>query len=111
MKNRPSGNPSARHGGIQPHEVRGEKLDEVLRMLKKLPISEVSRRAGISKATISKIAKRNGVVTVAGKPGPKRGRRGRPALVPVVAVVQVGANYRAQAAHQRWGSALGSRWS
>ena len=90
----------------QPNEIRGDKLAEVLRLLKLYHVSEVHRRTGISKATVAKIARKHGIVTIRGKdgcpPGMSRKRRAKPILQPVTE----GPNYRAQAAHQRWGS----RW-
>ncbi len=110
MKNRPAGNPCERSGGIDPDEVRRDKYAEIVRMLRAgAVLSAIVARAGVGRRTVVLISRKEGLPMM-GKPGPKRGRRGRPRLVPAT-VVQVVTNYRAQASHQRWGSALGGRWS
>ncbi len=90
--------------GHEPHQqaIRGETLTEILRLLKICHVSEISRRTGVSKNTVTKIARRHGIVPFCGKSGRPAGSASKPRSKQSVHPVPAEPNYRAQAAHQRW---------
>lgn len=101
-----------RLGALQPHELRAEKQEEILRFLRAgMALGAAAKRAGVAKSTVLNCARRHGITNYA------RGKAGRPAgsygktKAPVSAVaVSEARNLRAMAASLRWNSGLGGGW-
>jgi hypothetical protein len=100
-----------RFGGLQPHELRTEKQEEILRYLRSgLALGVAAKRAGVAKSTVLNCARNNGIADYArGKAGRPAGSYSKPKPVKVTLVSQE-TDWRARAASLRWGSGLGGDW-
>ena len=100
-----------RKGGLQPHEPRQEKQEEILRLLRSgMTLGAAAKRAGVAKSTALNCARRHDLTNYArGKAGAPGGSA-RKKRVLVMAVVNDEPNYRAIKASLRWGSPMGGGW-
>lgn len=100
-----------RFGGLQPHELRAEKQEEILRYLRSgMTLVSAAKRAGVAKSTALNCARRHGFVNYArGKAGRPSGSYSKPKPVNLT-IVSPETDWRARAASLRWGSGLGGGW-
>lgn len=100
-----------RFGALHPHDLRPEKREEILRMLRaKLQLGVVAKRAGVAKATVHRVAAIAGITDYArGKAGRPAGSYSKPKPVNVE-IASTETDWRARAASLRWGGGLGGGW-